>query len=151
MTKEFRAAARLCVFNDNNELLIVRMNNYWWIPWWGIDYWENISDCLNRESIEELWVKAIFGKVLFLQDYLWDVKWEDKHCLEYFCSVENNSDFEWVETTYTNATHSDELKDVKFCSLDELPQKFMPKWLDEVLKKYVINKENFSCEYLAWL
>ena len=76
--------------------------------------------------------------------------WEEKHCLEYFCSVKNNSDFDWVESTYKNATHCDELKDVKFCALSDLPSDFMPKWLDKVLQEYLDNRDNFSCKYISW-
>lgn len=151
MTNQFRAAARLIVVNNKNEVLIVRMNNHWAIPWWWIDHGEKVNDCLMRESFEELWVKAKFDKVLFIQDYLWDVKWEQKHCLEYFCSIKNNADFLNVETEYKKASHSFELKEVKFCKLEDFPSNFMPKALPEILNKYILNKDNFSCEYISWL
>ncbi len=151
MTNRFRIAARLIIVNDNDEVLIVKMWKQWAIPGGWLDYGEKISDCLNRESLEELWVEAVFDKIIFLQDYIWKVKWKERHCLEYFCTVKNNSDFLDVETQYKKASHAFELQKVQFTKLENFPEKFMPKALPEVLKRYITNKENFSCEYVSGL
>lgn len=151
MQKQFRAAARLVVINDQDEVLIVKMWRYWAIPWGGIDYWENVPDCLTRESVEELGVKAEFEQILFIQDYLGDVKWEQMHCLEYFCSVKNNSDYKWVEESYKMAEYAHELQEVQFCKLEDFPDNFMPKALPWVLKKYIDERKSFSPEYVSTL
>jgi len=33
-------------------------NHRWWeLPWWHIEKWENLKECLDREMMEEIWVK----------------------------------------------------------------------------------------------
>jgi hypothetical protein len=90
-------------------------------------------------------------KIIFIQDFIPHHKEKPKHCLEYFCSIKNNNDFENIEKTYKKASHSYELLDVKWFKIDDFPENFKPKALKKVLKKYLKNKENFSCEYITGL
>ena len=149
MKNNFRAAARFVIINKNNEILIVRQKNNWAIPWWWIDFGESIFEAISREAFEELWVKAKAEKIVFIQDFLWKWKWEDTQMMEYFCSIKNNKDFENIIETYKSASHSFELIEVKWCSLDDFPEDFLPSCLVEVLARYFKNKEEFSCEYVS--
>ncbi len=151
MSKKFRAAGRFVIVNDKNEILLVEQKNNWAIPGGWIDFWENLYEVIQREAEEELGIKAQMDKIVFIQDFISSHKEKPKHCLEYFCSLKNNSDFENVEKTYKTATHSFELKDVKYFSIDNFPENFKPKAFKKTLEKYLKDKQNFSCEYISGL
>gem|GEM_PF-6358676 len=87
-------------------------------------------------------------KVIFIQDFIAKKKKKKKHCLEYFCSIKNNKDFENILATYKNSTHAYELLDAKWSSINNFPENFLPKNLPKILKKYFENKKTFSCEYI---
>jgi len=150
MKENFRNATRLVVINEKNEILIVKMWKLWGIPWGGIDFGESIEKALERESVEELGVKAIADKIIFIQDYSCMRKWELTHFFEYFWIIKNNKDFENTVETYKNSSHAFELSEVKFCKVNDLPETFMPKAFPKVIEKYIENKEKFSCEYVSW-
>jgi len=151
MKENFRNASRLVVLNEKNELLIVHMWKVWGIPWGWIDFWETILEALERESIEELWIKAEGDKLIFIQDYTDTRKWKYTHFFEYFWTIKNNNDYKNVLETYKNSSHAFELLEIKWCSLDNLPENFMPKAFPKVLKKYLENKNTFTCEYVTWM
>jgi len=149
MSQKFRLAGRFVIINEKNEILIVRQKNNWAIPWWWIDYWENLDDNIKRESEEELWIKAQKDKIIFSQDFISSKK--NKHCFEFFCTIKNNDDFKDVENSYKKASHSYELKKIKWVKLEDFPENFKPKIFKKVLKKYLNDRENFFCEYISWL
>jgi len=149
MKENFRNATRLVVLNEKNELLIVHMWKVWGIPWGGIDFWESIIEALERESVEELWIKADADKLIFIQDYTDTRKGKYTHFFEYFWTVKNNDDFKNVLNTYKDSSHAFELLDIKWSKIEDLPEKFMPKAFPKILKKYLENKENFGCEYVS--
>jgi len=146
-----RNATRFVILNDKNELLIVNMWNVWAIPWWWIEFGETILKALERESVEELWIKAIADKLIFIQDYVADRKWISTHFFEYFWTVKNNQDFYDVLDTYKNSSHAFELVDIKWCKLEDLPKDFKPTAFPKILKAYLENKDCFSCEYVSWI
>lgn len=149
MIENFRNATRLVVINDKNELLIVHMWKVWGIPGGGIDFGETIIEALERESMEELGIKAIANKLIFIQDYTDTRKGKYTHFFEYFWIIKNNEDFFNVLKTYKNSSHAFELLDIKWSKLEDLPKNFMPTAFPKVLKKYLENKENFGCEYVS--
>lgn len=147
--KNFRNASRLVILNDKNELLIVHMWNVRAVPWGWIEFGETIIEALQRESMEELGIKAIPDKLIFIQDYVWKRKWNQTHFIEYFWTIKNNHDFENVLNIYKDSSHAFELVDIKWCKIDDLPDDFMPKALPNVIKKYLENKSSFCCEYVS--
>jgi len=150
MQEVFRPAVRWIVVNDKNEVLLVQhKKGNWAIPGGGLDFWENLLDWLKREFMEELGVDIKIGKMIFLQDFLFEKNWKKAHSLEYFFLIENYKDFEKIKETYQKSSHSFELKDVKFFSLENFPENFKPQNLKKVLQKYFENKQNFNCEYVS--
>jgi len=147
MENVFRPAARIIVLNEKNEVLIVKVKKVWALPWGWIDFWENMIDALERESLEELWIKAEIKDLISVQDKVAVRKWKNTHYLLYFWTIKNNEDFKNVLETSKTASHSHELSGMKWCDVDNLPEEFVPKKLPWVLKDYVKNKENFKCVY----
>jgi hypothetical protein len=82
-----------------------------------------------------------------MQDFISTKK--NKHCFEFFCTIKNNKDFEDVEKTYKEASHSYELKKIKWVRIEDFPENFKPKKFKKVLKNFLKDKESFFCEYIS--
>jgi ADP-ribose pyrophosphatase YjhB (NUDIX family) len=154
MNKKFRNAARLVIINDW-KLLLCKMWKVWWLPGWWIEWWETIKWALERESIEELWIKAKFDNIIFIQDYLsWFKKWnEGKHFTEFFCSIKNNNDFKDVTSTYLKSSHAFEIQDLEWFDVSNIPEEMMPKSFMPTLKTYLNNKNSWKSflNYISWI
>lgn len=148
--KTFRPTVRMIILKDN-KLLLCKMWKIWWIPGWWVKWWERLDEAFERESVEELWIKAILGNIIFTQDFIWLKIWKDNiHFLEYFCTVKNNEDFAHVLDTYKNSSHSHELQDLQRFSLDKIPETMIPQTFISVLSRYL--KGNLSkTEYISWI
>lgn len=94
---KIRKAARAIVKNEKwlIPLLYASKDNYYKLPWWWINEWENIIEWLEREFIEEVWaeikiewelwmtleIKDQHKKIQFSYIYIWKIKniiWEPK-------------------------------------------------------------------------
>lgn len=152
MDKVFRPASRLVIIKEN-KILLCKMWYGWGLPGGWLDWWESIQEALNRESVEELWIEAHFEKVLFIQDFM--VEFHDKqthnHALEYFCTINNNSDFFNVVETYHNSTHAHELSDLNWFWVGEIPESMRPLNFIPVLEKYLENPNNIQWVYESWI
>ncbi|MCP4523622.1 MAG: NUDIX domain-containing protein [Candidatus Gracilibacteria bacterium] len=149
MKKVFRPASRLVIIKDE-KILLCKMGKIWGLPGGGIDWGENIKDALERESIEELGIKAEFKQIIFIQDFMmiWEDRQQHNHALEYFCTIQNNEDFSDVVETYHNSSHAHELQGLEWFDFHEIPKTMRPENFPPVLEKYLKNKDNFSCEYV---
>jgi len=50
-----------CVFavvKYNWKFFLTKNHRWWELPWWHIEKWENLKECLDREMMEEIWVKV---------------------------------------------------------------------------------------------
>ncbi len=140
MEKIFRPAVRMVILKDE-KLLLCKMWKIWWLPGWWIKWWEQLYEAFKRESIEELWIKATLDNIIFTQDFIWSKIWKDNiHFLEYFCTVKNNEEFALVLDTYRNSSHSYELQDLQWFSLEEIPETMMPQAFIPVLSSYLRDK-----------
>ena len=148
----FRPAARCVIVNKKNEVLLVSDDWIGWaLPWWWIDFWENVEDAVRRESLEELWIEAEPERLLCMMDRKRMRKWVLTHLVVYIWSIKNSEDFENVEKTYYTASHAFESEEVKYFPVDELPTDLVPDWLDWVLKNYVKDRENYNGGYVSGL
>jgi ADP-ribose pyrophosphatase YjhB (NUDIX family) len=51
----YRISIKALIYNDEGRFLLCKENTWIWdLPWWGLDHWENIVECIKREIKEEL-------------------------------------------------------------------------------------------------
>ena len=87
---ERRIAVRGIIIN-NGRLLCVRLKapitsnskDFWCVPGGGLEDGESILDCLDRELTEELGIKRVAGRLLYIQQYKYGERGE-KEELEFF-------------------------------------------------------------------
>lgn len=109
------------IFNENNELLMVKRaidpyKDWWDLPGGFIDRGETPEDTIKRELKEEL------GIEIEIEDYLWsvpdDYKYKDMIYealdLTFLCSFEGNP------------KPADDVSDFRFFEINSLPEKITP-------------------------
>lgn len=98
-----RIAVRGIVVNDDGLLFAIRLKPYnemraiketWWcLPGGGLDIGEPLVGGLKREILEELDVEAKIGKLLYVQQFVFN---NTEH-LEFFFYIKNAGDFENID------------------------------------------------------
>src|ERR1700730_11066364 len=96
-----RITVRGIIVSDH-KLFCVRLTNYrekqapdyWCVPGGGLENGESILSGLDREMTEELGVKPVVGKLLYVQQYK-DAKSDEQ--LEFFFHIENAKDYFQVD------------------------------------------------------
>ena len=149
MNIAFRTTWRVIIINKLDQFLLVKMWEVWAIPGGWIDFAESIPQAIARESLEELNIEAVYDKILFIQDYVWERKWMDTHFVEFFCVIKNNTDFSNAIEATKEASHGHELKDIWRYGIDEFPQEFLPSKLIDVLKEYLWDRDSFQTQYIS--
>jgi ADP-ribose pyrophosphatase YjhB (NUDIX family) len=108
--------------------------DYWATPGGGVDQGESLVKALERETVEELGVRAKVGRLLFVQQFCDDDRSEK---LEFFFLVENPDDFMGVDLA---ATSHGAVEIARLEWLDPRSVQFMPRFLREVdLDDYALN------------
>ena len=136
--------ARALIFNDKNELLLVKNeeNGVWFTPGGWLDGFETLEEACIREVYEETGLKVAVKK-LFKIDYFQltaeqNIKWKENiNKIEHYfiCDIISGE----IKTNSQNQNlWEDEDKGntgfIKFFSKAELKNhNIAPKWLDEVL------------------
>lgn len=97
------------IVTDNGKLLAVRLrkyagratgkddNDYWCTAGGGVDVGEPLLLALEREMIEELGVKPVIGKLLYVQQFVHD----DTEQLEFFFHITNGADYRTIDLGQT--------------------------------------------------
>lgn len=128
---EIRLAARGIIVHDN-KLLVLKLNgykhskpiDYWCTPGGGVDRGEGLEAALEREMIEELGVKPVIGKLLYIQQY----NDEYNENLEFFFHITNPKDYLNIDLSKTS--HGiEEVEKVQF--IDPLNENVKPVFLSE--------------------
>lgn len=105
---------------------------FYCLPGWTLEDWETTRECVEREIMEELWVKAQVGPLAFMQEFIRD-NWET--VIDFWYLIENPEDFENLDIS--SATHAFEVGDYGFFDLDNTDINYAPKQLKEIIKQYV--------------
>lgn len=131
-----RVAVRGVITRDG-KILAVRLkkyagratddaNDYWCTPGGGVDVGEPLLPALEREMIEELGVKPVIGKLLYVQQFVHG----DTEQMEFFFHITNAADYAAVDLSKT--THGlVEIETVDF--IDPAANRVLPQFLTEQL------------------
>ena len=132
VTQNFKIYTRAIITDSDGKILLLKKNSsqkYWaWnflLPWWTLEFWENLENALIREIIEEVNLKVkslkIFGTKKMI---LWDEHWL---WVYYLATVENLSDLKNME-----------LEKHEFCWF--LDYKEIELFDKDLIEKYFFNK-----------
>ena len=122
---------------ENGKILSVRHKDhkgnptdFWAIPGGGLDPGESLIDGLQREMIEETGIVPKIGRLLFMQQFLFEHPTkETREELEFFFQLENPEDYRLVDLTKT--THGDaELADCTY--VDPRQTNIMPAFFQTI-------------------
>lgn len=118
------------VIIDNSKVFLCRLSTGWFycLPWWTLEKWETLEECLEREFIEELWVKPIIWDVIYTQQFF--SKNKETTWIDFWYKINNPDDYKNIDLSKT--THWFELSEVWFYDLDKI-ENYKPTWLKEIL------------------
>ena len=130
--QNFKIYTRAIITDSDGKILLLKKNSsqkYWaWnflLPWWTLEFWEDLENALIREIIEEVNLKVkslkIFGTKKMI---LWDEHWL---WVYYLATVENLSDLKNME-----------LEKHEFCWF--LDYKEIELFDKDLIEKYFFNK-----------
>ncbi len=132
---ERRVNVRGIAFNDN-KILAQKFRtyengetDYWGTPGGGLDPHESLHDGLRREMIEETGIAPKIGKLLFMQQFLFNRDDGVKEQMEFFFHIENPEDYTSVDLAST--THgTQELTRCEF--IDPTKENLLPEFLQSI-------------------
>lgn len=125
---------RWVILDNNNKVFLVKeiKKHFYYLPWWTLEEWESFKECLNREIIEELWVKPSIWDIISIREF--ENNW--KYQLDIWFSIKNYKDY--INIDKSKASHSHEYYDEWFYAFSELEWKDLrPKNLEELLNKKI--------------
>lgn len=108
-TSTIRVKARWVIRNNHSILLCeLSQGKFYCLPGGTLEPGETLVECLKRELMEELWVRAEVGKILHIQDFVRD----GGTTIDVWYEITNPLDF--LEIDLSKATHWNELKSANF-------------------------------------
>ena len=102
--KKFKVACHAVIVHDG-KLLVVKLphdESYYCLPGGHLEFGEDVKECLSREIVEEIGVKPVIGRLLYVQTYL-EKEW--LQTTEFIFEVTNGSDFVGCEKLNPSHTH----------------------------------------------
>ncbi len=114
----------------NNKLLVVKhapSSSFYSLPGGHLEYAENIHDAMKREIIEELGIEPQIGRLLYVNNFIEEVK----QSIEFFFEITNPESF--LDTENLSGTHRFELSEICWVDKNDNPN-ILPKSIQEDLK-----------------
>lgn len=105
-------------------------SDFWAIPGGGLDVGESLDEGLVREFEEELGIKPVIGRLLFMQQFIFTHRnGSQSEKMEFFFHVTNTADFQH-DIDLSATSHGDELARLAF--IDPAVSNLLPDFLQNV-------------------
>jgi len=98
------------------------------LPGGHLEWGEDLKECLSREIVEELGVKADIGRLFYVNTF---IKPDGKQYIEFFFEVKNGADFLNVEKLVRS--HAEEISEIVWVNPDD-GIRMLPKSLENDFK-----------------
>lgn len=137
-TKKFVIRCRAIIFHDG-KLLLVRHSSdsgYVALPGGHLEWGEDVKSCLSREITEELGVKPVIGRLLYVNTF---VSSENIQPLEFFFEVLNGKDY--IDSDKIVRSHAHELSGIYWVSPEDNVKILPPKLGDDFREGRVNSNE----------
>lgn len=112
----FKVRSRGVIMHEG-KLLVVRHadgRDFFALPGGHVDHGENPKECMERELVEELGVKPVVGRLLYVYTY---ANKEGIYSVEFFFEIENSADY--LHHEEMEKTHAHEIAEVRWVMPDE--------------------------------
>lgn len=124
-----RIACRGLIIHEN-KLLTVRLKDYkhFCLPGGTLEKDEEITQCIQREIQEELWITPILWNIAFIHELIIP----ETHLIEFFYVIKNPQDF--LSIDLAKASHWFEIKEMHWLDIENPDVEFLAKELLVLLK-----------------
>lgn len=98
------------VIVNEGKILVVRHapeGKYFALPGGHLEWGESVLDCIKREMIEELGIKPIIGRLLYINNF---VSSDFIHSIEFFFEIINSADYLNIKSL--DGSHKHELAEI---------------------------------------
>lgn len=132
--KKFVVRTRAIILNEGKLLLVKHPEDtsYAALPGGHLEWGEDIKESLEREIVEELGIKPVLGKLLYVHSF---VGIRGGHSVEFFFEVTNGGDYKNIKDIESKErSHSDELAEILWVSPED-DVRILPKTVGEDFKK----------------
>lgn len=137
-------ACRAFIFFQNKILLCKQKNpprDFWTLPGGSLEEGETLVNCISREIFEEIGITFEIDKMLFVRELINS----SRHRIEFYFLTKKLDD----KNIYQKITPCNEIKEVRFFSIEELKSvNLKPNCLSDLIQE-IIDKPNISPRYLG--
>ncbi len=129
----------ILIYNDEGKLFLARSHKWkdkWIIPWWHLEFWETLEECVCREVKEETNLEIENIQFVEIQESIFP---EDFHIKKHMVFFDFIGKVKEIQEIVLN----DELEDFWWFSFDELEKLDTPETVKEFIES--VKKKKLIC------